>query len=224
MSDMERTNNESVVQGGSAGPAKLGIFAAIGAALVGSICCLGPLVLVSLGAGGAWIGSLSALEAYRPFFMALSVVSLGLAFSRVYRSEESHCEDGQVCARPTTKRVTKVSLWLSVLLVFGLFASPYVIGRLAAGSAGAQVGASQAAQAKAAAATTQTVTLGVEGMTCVSCPATVKKSLTRLDGVVDAEVSFDPPRAVVEFNSAKLSSNDLVEATAAVGYPSHVLP
>ncbi len=40
------------------------------AAIVASTCCLGPLVLVALGLSGAWIGNLTLLEPYRPFFIA----------------------------------------------------------------------------------------------------------------------------------------------------------
>ena len=36
-----------------------GIIAAIGA----SVCCVGPLLLLALGIGGAWIGNLAALHA-----------------------------------------------------------------------------------------------------------------------------------------------------------------
>ena len=37
-------------------------FAAVGA----SLCCVAPLVLVSLGLGGAWLSTLTQLEPYRP--------------------------------------------------------------------------------------------------------------------------------------------------------------
>lgn len=190
--------------------AKVGLFAAVGAALAASICCLGPLVLVSLGATGAWIGSLSALEPYRPLFMVATVGFLGLAFFRVYRAEPKTCEPGSACEKPATKQVTKVGLWLVTLLVLGLFASPYFIAQLAAGTQ------------HILPATTETATLTVEGMTCETCPATVRTSLTRLAGVVDARVSFDPPQAVVEFDPTKISAKDLADATASVGYPSHL--
>jgi hypothetical protein len=41
------------------------------AAILASTCCLGPLVLVALGLSGAWIGNLTLLEPYRPFFIAV---------------------------------------------------------------------------------------------------------------------------------------------------------
>ena len=57
-----------------------GALAAIGA----SVCCVGPLVLLLLGIGGAWIGHLTALEPYRPIFIGLTLLFLGLAFHRLY--------------------------------------------------------------------------------------------------------------------------------------------
>ncbi len=51
------------------------------AAILASTCCLGPLVLVALGLSGAWIGNLTLLEPYRPFFIAGALVALFFAGS-----------------------------------------------------------------------------------------------------------------------------------------------
>jgi len=54
-----------------------GFLAAGGvAAILASTCCLGPLILVLLGFSGAWIGNLTVLEPYRPFFLGLALVAL----------------------------------------------------------------------------------------------------------------------------------------------------
>ena len=42
------------------------VLAGIGA----SACCVGPLLLLSMGIGGAWIVHLTALEPYRPVFLS----------------------------------------------------------------------------------------------------------------------------------------------------------
>jgi mercuric ion transport protein len=57
-----------------------GVLAAIGA----SVCCVVPLVLLTLGIGGAWIANLTALEPMRPWLTAATLVFLGLAFRRLY--------------------------------------------------------------------------------------------------------------------------------------------
>lgn len=66
----------------------------------------------------------------------------------------------------------------------------------------------------------QTVTLAVPGMTCPVCPITVKKALTRVDGVTKAVVNFDKRQAVVTYDDAKTNVDTLTKATANAGYPS----
>lgn len=68
----------------------------------------------------------------------------------------------------------------------------------------------------------QTVTLSVPGMTCAACPITVKKALTRVDGVQKVEVSYEKREAVVTFDDAKTNADALTQATENAGYPSSV--
>jgi mercuric ion binding protein len=51
------------------------------AAILASTCCLGPLDMILLGFSGAWIGNLTALEPYRPFFIGVALVALFLALA-----------------------------------------------------------------------------------------------------------------------------------------------
>lgn len=68
-------------------------------------------------------------------------------------------------------------------------------------------------------AAVQTVTLDVPGMTCSSCPITVKKALTKVDGVQQVKASFEKREAVVTFDNSKTSVEKLSMATANAGYP-----
>jgi len=69
-------------------------------------------------------------------------------------------------------------------------------------------------------AATQTVTLSVPGMTCASCPITVKHALSKVEGVSKTDVSFDKRQAVVTFDDAKTNVQKLTKATKDAGYPS----
>jgi mercuric ion binding protein len=71
-------------------------------------------------------------------------------------------------------------------------------------------------------AATQTIKLSVPGMTCAACPITVKKALSKVDGVSKADVNFDKREAVVTFDDAKTSVQKLTKATEDAGYPSSV--
>ena len=66
----------------------------------------------------------------------------------------------------------------------------------------------------------QTVALSVPGMTCAACPITVKKALSRVDGVSKTEVDFAKRVAVVSFDDTRSSVARLIQATGDAGYPS----
>lgn len=71
-------------------------------------------------------------------------------------------------------------------------------------------------------AATQTVTLAVPGMTCAACPITVKKALAKVEGVSQVNVAFEKREAIVTFDNAKTSVQQLTKATSNAGYPSNV--
>jgi mercuric ion transport protein len=95
------------------------------AAILASTCCLGPLVLVSLGLSGAWIGNLTLLEPYRPFFIAGAFVALFFAGRRIFRPEHD-CQPGEVCAVPRTRRIYKFVFGIVSALVIVALVYPYV--------------------------------------------------------------------------------------------------
>lgn len=69
-------------------------------------------------------------------------------------------------------------------------------------------------------AASRTVTLSVPTMDCPVCPITVKKALTKVPGVSQAEVNFDKRLATVTFDDARTSVEALTRATRDAGYPS----
>ena len=96
------------------------------AAILASTCCLGPLVLVTLGFGGAWIGNLTALEPYRPYFAGAALVALMFAYRAIFRSSVE-CEPGQVCAMPRVNAAYKLIFWIVAALVLVALVFPYVV-------------------------------------------------------------------------------------------------
>jgi mercuric ion transport protein len=65
------------------------------AAILASTCCLGPLVLITLGVSGAWISNLTLLQPYQPYFIGAVLVALFFAYRRIWRPVAA-CEPGQV--------------------------------------------------------------------------------------------------------------------------------
>ena len=105
--------------------ARRSLTAAILAAIGASVCCVGPLLLLALGIGGAWIGNLTALEPYRPVFIGLTVLLFGLAFRRLYLQPRA-CAAGAACDDASSVRRQRIVFWLVSVLMLGLLAVPWV--------------------------------------------------------------------------------------------------
>lgn len=96
------------------------------AALLASACCVGPLVLVVLGFSGAWIGNLTALEPYRPWFLVAALVAMVFAWRQLYRPARA-CDPDDVCAAPRVHGAYRAAFWLVALLIAIAAVFPYVL-------------------------------------------------------------------------------------------------
>src|SRR3546814_14080812 len=74
-------------------------------AIAASSCCILPLLLFSLGAGGAWIANLTALAPYQPIFFAATSRFLGYGFYAVYRKPRRACAGGAAGARTLPNQI-----------------------------------------------------------------------------------------------------------------------
>ena len=96
------------------------------AAIVASVCCLGPLVLVTVGISGAWISNLVAFEPYRPYAIAVALVCMAFAYRTIYAAPAPEaCEPGTLCALPQTRRIYKVMFWVVSTMVLVALGFPY---------------------------------------------------------------------------------------------------
>ena len=95
-------------------------------AILASSCCLGPLVLVSLGISGAWIGNLTALEPFRPLFIGAALLALFLAWRRIFR-RTGNCAPGGVCSIPRVRIAYELVFWAVAALVLVALVYPFVI-------------------------------------------------------------------------------------------------
>lgn len=96
------------------------------AALLASTCCVGPLLLITLGFSGAWMSKLAALQPYQPIFIGAAAVALFFAGKRIWRPV-ARCAAGEVCALPRVRLAYQllfvgVCALLLMALVFPLIA------------------------------------------------------------------------------------------------------
>jgi mercuric ion transport protein len=111
---------------GSALNSKMALVGGVLAGVGASACCVGPLLLLSMGIGGAWISHLTALEPYRPVFIVLTVLFLGFAFWKLYLVPQS-CAMDDDCVADRTRNVQRILFWILVPMSLGLVASPWIL-------------------------------------------------------------------------------------------------
>lgn len=104
---------------------KSSLFAGALAAIGASVCCVGPLVLLMLGIGGAWVANLTELEPLRPLFIAATLLFLGLTFRRLYLQPQV-CEPGAACAEPIVVRRQRLIFRVVSLALLLLLSVPWL--------------------------------------------------------------------------------------------------
>ena len=68
----------------------------------------------------------------------------------------------------------------------------------------------------------RSATLEIKGMTCASCPLTVKQLLKKQPGVTEASVDYKLQIAQVKFDPDKTQPERLAKAVTDIGFPTNV--
>jgi copper chaperone CopZ len=177
-------------------------------AVLASACCVGPLVLTVFGISA--LGWSTAFEPLRPIFLGATALLLGGAFYLTYVRKPA-CAPGSLCATlaPKLARLNRRLLWVAALAVGVVALFPNFVGPL--------LGGSQASVA--AAGSSNSVALHIDGMSCPVCVGPIKSALEEVPGVQRAVVSYDDQRADVAVDATSPPSTDaLVRAVEKAGY------
>lgn len=99
---------------------------AVGAAIVASLCCIGPVLFVTLGVGA---GLATRFEPLRPAFTVLTLALLAVGFYVVYGRRPATavgeaCSTNGSCAVPGNRRRDKLVLWIATIVAVVLLAFP----------------------------------------------------------------------------------------------------
>lgn len=177
-------------------------FAGILAAVLGSICCIGPLLLVAigLGSGAVFVGH------NHWFFLIGGTAVLAWAWAR-YLHEKTLCDCDH---KPMEgRRSGMFMLLIATLLVVG-FASLNISRYVFASSP-------VTAQTQLANGLNRIV-ISVEGLSCVACEIPVRHALRRIDGVKSVDVNAASKTATVDYEPTKANPEQLVAAINSTGY------
>ena len=108
---------------------KLGLVGGVIGTLLASVCCLGPLVLVVLGIGGAWVSGVSALYPFKPYLLAATAAFLAWSGYMLYRPKKV-CTIGSLCANPRLMRLQRIAFRAVAATVVAVVVLPEILPRL----------------------------------------------------------------------------------------------
>lgn len=178
--------------------------AGILSALLASICCIGPLLLIAAGLGS----SAALVGRYHWFFLIAGIAVLTWAWAKYLREKTMcDCEHKPMQGR----RGGMLTLLIATVIVLGFGSiniSRYVF---------ASPPASAQTQTQVANGLDRIV-IPVEGMTCATCEITVGHALKRVDGVKSARVSVVTKTATVDYEAGKTNPEQLMAAINSTGY------
>ncbi len=105
---------------------------AIGAALLASLCCIGPVLFVTLGVGA---GLASRFEPLRPIFSVMTVALIAVGFYTVYGrrplgGSDASCNVDGSCVVPRNRSRDKMLLWIATFVALVLLTFPQWSGLL----------------------------------------------------------------------------------------------
>jgi len=191
---------------------KLTAVGSVIAAVAASICCIGPLVAVTLGVGS--LAAASGLQKWRPLFLGVTFVLLGVAWYLTYRKPKAQgCAEGTPCAATPGAKGGKFVLWIATAIAVALAALP-----LYAGAVARLLHPEGAGPARSAGANVASLKVKVPSMDCAACAVNIQRVLRKEEGVARAEVVFKTKEAVIEYDPARISAEKIIAVIDETGF------
>jgi mercuric ion transport protein len=180
------------------------------AAITASLCCIGPLVAVLLGAGG--FAAAAVFEKWRPVFLGVTFALLALAWYLTYRKPKAACAEGSACATKPVAKWNKAVLWFATGVVLVTAAFPSLSSAILRGTQ------SNAPVVVVTDANSAILKVKIPGMDCAACAVSIETKLRKQAGVVTVQVSHDTKEAAVQYDTTKLSAQKIMTAIDETGF------
>ena len=175
-------------------------------ALLSSLCCIGPLILISIGIGStAFFLQFNELRLY---LIGASIIFLVPAFYLVYKKREIKCEDG-TCKNEIVSKWNKAGVWTGTFAVLFFISFPYL---------GFDTSAAKNENTKTESYTI--VKLQINNMDCEACARGLESQLNKLDGVKAANINYSKENGLIEYDSLEIKKKLLIEFLEDEGFPS----
>ncbi len=186
------------------------MFTGVFTAITASLCCITPVLALIAGTSGM-ASTFAWLEAFRPFFIGLTVLVLGFAWYQKLKSKSQQeidcaCENDVKPSFLQSKRfLLFVTLFAGLMLAF-----PYFSGLFYAQPTKEIIYVQQDNMVD--------ITFTVEGMTCSGCENHIENEVNKLDGIVSVKASYEKSNTTVKYDRTKVTEQRIIKAINNTGY------
>lgn len=177
--------------------ASLGLLTAITA----SLCCITPVLALVAGISGV-AANVSWVEPFRPYLIGLTIAVLGFAWFQKLKprtAEEIACaceDDKKPSVWQSKKFLTIITVVAGALLFFPAYAEGFFPQTENQGVIIQQ-------------SDLQETQFAVQGMTCTGCEAHVKHTALQLNGVIEANASYEQGIAQIKFDPSLINMEEI---------------
>jgi len=190
-------------------PKKASIPTAILSAFSLKLCCWGPLVLTGVAGISGSTAYFSWLTAFRPYLLAVALLSLALAFYQAYKPiPKENCKN---CSPERKKFIkSKLYVWLvaSFILLMSLLS---YYPKLFYSQTNSQMVLTDTSNFKS-------VKLHIKGMTCVGCEEGINHSVKKVEGILHIKTSYNKGTSIIEYDKNKTTISRIKKIIEAKGY------
>jgi copper chaperone CopZ len=181
-------------------------------ALSTSLCCITPVLALIAGTSGL-ASTFSWLTPFRPYLIGLTLLVLAFAW---FQKLKPQMTDKDCCdAADKPKFVSsKKFLGIVTVLAIGLLAFPYYASAFfpKQNNSGKQIIIVDKANI-------QTFQGKIKDIECKACELHIKQEVNKLPGILQCDVSYENSNAVIEFDSSKVSAQQIKSVINSTGYP-----
>lgn len=178
----------------------------LGAAFLGSLCCIGPAVFIALGLGSFSAGAF--FESIRPWMGGLAIIALVFAWRQGLHKKPCLNEACEV--RPKRDKGQIAMLSIGTLLAIGLLAYPYISERI--------LEMRNADLIEEVDGTTRS-TISIPSMDCAACAVGIQSQLVGLEGIESARITYESKLAQIVYDSRQITETEILKTIEATGFP-----
>ncbi len=178
-------------------------------AIAASLCCITP-VLALLGGASGLASSFSWIEPFRPYLIGLTVLVFAFAwYQKLKPQKQVDCD----CEADNKKSFWQSKSFLGFVTVIAglLIAFPYY----------AKAFYPKPKEIKVVVVDKTNILQAVfkiKGMTCESCTQQVNSEISKVNGIIAFQTSYENANSIVKFDNSKTSIDSIAAAIKSTGY------